>query len=173
MAATIKKTNRKGMKKLDGLTAADFMTPNPISVNSDTSVRVAAALLTDRGFSGAPVIDRAGRPVGVITRADVMAHDRERVEYVHDSRAEFYLEECGQRLGETGKLEGFQVVDVDRTRVAEVMTPLIYSVKPDAPAQATIEKFVSLGIHRVFVVDDDSILVGVISALDVLRQLVR
>ncbi len=37
----------------------------------------AVLLLTDRGFSAAPVIDDAGRPVGVVSRTDLLVHDRE------------------------------------------------------------------------------------------------
>src|SRR5262249_21708562 len=52
-------------------TAADLMTPNPVSIRDVATVREAVALLTDKGFSAAPVIDQAGRPIGVLSRADI------------------------------------------------------------------------------------------------------
>jgi len=53
-------------------TAAELMTPNPVSIGHDTTVREAAAFLTNRGISAAPVIDEAGRPVGVVSRSDLL-----------------------------------------------------------------------------------------------------
>jgi CBS domain-containing protein len=44
-------------------------------------------------------------------------------------------------------------------------------VAPDTLAGKVVSEMVSLKVHRLFVVDDDGILVGVISALDVLRHL--
>src|SRR5262245_66598141 len=66
---------------LGAKTAADLMTPNPLSIDEGATVREATAFLTDKGFSAAPVIDAAGRPVGVLSRTDILVHDREKVEY--------------------------------------------------------------------------------------------
>jgi CBS domain-containing protein len=51
------------------------------------------------------------------------------------------------------------------------MTPVVFSVSPKTPAHKVVEQIVDLKVHRLFVVDDDGILVGVISALDILRRL--
>jgi len=53
-------------------TAADLLTPNPLSISQNATVKEAVAFLTDKGFSAAPVIDEAGRPVGVLSRADIV-----------------------------------------------------------------------------------------------------
>jgi len=60
-------------------TAADLMSANPVSVRADVTIAEAAALLTERGFGAAPVIDEAGRPVGVISRTDILLHDRQQL----------------------------------------------------------------------------------------------
>jgi CBS domain-containing protein len=114
--------------------------------------------LTDRGFSAAPVIDEAGRPIGVVSRADILVHDRE----FH--RAPVLAE--GREVP-----EGFGVEDCDRTTVGDIMTPGIFAVSPETPTTKVIEQMLSLHVHQLFVVDDDGLLIGVISALDVLRHL--
>src|SRR5262245_17034268 len=63
---------------LEGAIAEDLMTVNPISIHAGASVQEALAMMTDRGFSAAPVIDDAGRPVGVLSRTDLLVHQRER-----------------------------------------------------------------------------------------------
>src|SRR5437660_210221 len=52
--------------------AAEMMSPNPMSIQAETTVAEAVAVLTDRGYCAAPVIDEAGRPIGVLSRADLL-----------------------------------------------------------------------------------------------------
>jgi CBS domain-containing protein len=126
------------------------MTPNPVSIREGATVREAVELLTRRGISGAPVIDAAGRPVGVVSRADILVHDREAVDGVGRDAGE----------GETGA-----------DCVRDVMTPVVFCVPPDAPASRVVRDMLGLRVHRLFVVDDLGTLIGVISALDLLRRL--
>jgi CBS domain-containing protein len=127
---------------LEERTAAELMTPNPVSIREAATVREAVELLTRRGISGAPVIDHAGRPVGVISRADILVHDRETADPAADAE-----------------------------RVRDIMTPAVFCVGPNAPASRVVRELLDLRVHRLFVVDDRGTLIGVISVLDLLRHL--
>ena len=164
------KTKTVDRLTLNAETAADLMTPNPVSVSDTATVREGIAVLADRGFSAAPVIDKTGRPVGVLSQSDILIHDREKVEYA-TAVPEYYAKsdlttELGGGLG-----AGFQVEKPDSTQVRDIMTPLVFSVPPDAPPRRVVEDMVGWNVHRLFVVDESGVLVGVISALDVLRRL--
>jgi CBS domain-containing protein len=151
-------------------TAKDLMTPNPLSIAQEATVEEAVAFLTDKGFSGAPVIDEAGRPVGVLSRADILVHERERNRYLDPAPEYYTASDLTLASGESLR-EGFQVGRPDATRVRDIMTPVVFSVGPDAPASDAVRELVSLKVHRLFVVDSAGALIGVISALDVLRHL--
>lgn len=163
-------TEASGRLTLTANTAAALMTPDPLSIRADASVHEAVSFLTDKGFSAAPVIDRAGRPVGVLSRADIIVYDREKVEYL-EPVPEYY--EKGTLVAPTGEsLEtGFQVEKADSVQVRDIMTPVVFSVSPETPARNVVENMLSLKVHRLFVVASDGTLVGVISALDVLKHL--
>jgi len=157
---------------LHGESAADLMTANPVSVGENATLREALGLLIDKGYSAAPVIDNAGRPVGVLSRSDLLVHDRETAEHLR-LEPEFYHKgdlrtSAGEPLG-----KGFQVEKVDRTRVRDLMTPAVLCVAPQAPAAKVVADMLSYKVHRLFVVDDNGVLVGVISATDILRHLHR
>jgi len=139
-------------------TAADLMTPNPVSINDTATVTEAVALLTDRGFSAAPVIDQAGQPVGVVSRSDILVHDRERA--------------AGTPAAAGGGAAAESAAG-DPTPVRDIMTPAVFSVTPDTPAASVVEQMLELNVHHLFVVDAAGVLVGVISTLDVLRRLRR
>jgi len=155
---------------LRGEFASDLMRPNPVSIRHDATVQEATALLTDKGFSAAPVIDRAGRPVGVVSRFDVLVHDREKLEYVPAGPNFYEAEELAHAQEKLGR-NGFEVVNVDRTRVKDIMTPIVFSVSPETPARNVIKEMLKLRVHRLFVVGPDGVLVGVISATDILQHL--
>jgi len=144
-------------------TAEELMSPNPLSLRDDLTLKEAVAFLVDRNVSGAPVIDEAGRPVGVLTQSDVLVHDRESAEHLSP-----YEVESGSPLS---SYEGFQIERVDATPVRELMTPAVFCVALDTPAGAVVEQLRQLNVHRVFVVDGDGVMVGVITAMDVLRHL--
>ena len=130
--------------------AAELMTPSPVSIREGATVHEAVELLTRRGISGAPVIDAAGRPVGVVTREDILVHDREVVDCVAPAGVE-------------------DSAGADRVR--DIMTPVVFCVSPDAPASRVVREMIELKVHRLFVVDEIGTLVGVISVLDVLRHM--
>jgi CBS domain-containing protein len=155
---------------LGGDTAEDLMTPNPVSIGANATIQEAIALLIDKGISAAPVIDRAGRPVGVLSRTDILVHDREKVEYLKPAPDYYHEADLTLPSGETLP-EGYLVESVDPVRVSDIMTPAVFSVVPDAPAARVVGDMVDLKVHRLFVVDRNDVLVGVISALDVLRFL--
>jgi CBS domain-containing protein len=158
-----------GAVTLRAETAADLMTPNPLSLRDTASVREAAAFLIDKAISGAPVIDEAGRPVGVLTQTDLLIYDRQKVEHLRLGQGE-EVYESGHPLPRR-RWDEFQVECVDPTPVRDLMTPAVFSVTINMPAATVVEEMCDLNVHRLFVVDGDGILVGVISALDVLRHL--
>ena len=113
-------------------TAADLMTPNPVSISASAALKEAIAFLTDKGFSAAPVIDAAGRPVGVLSRTDLLVHDREKVE--HARRVpEYYRRTDLHEPAGASLPDGFQVEIADPTRVSDIMTPVVFTVLLDTP----------------------------------------
>jgi CBS domain-containing protein len=154
---------------LKARTAADLMTDHVISIPEVAPLHEAIAVLTDRGFSGAPVINEAGRPVGVISASDILIHDRNAPAYAKPMPEYYTRSDLRAAIGED--VGGFQVEAVDRTKVRDVMTPVVFSIRPDAPARQVIEELLNLGVHRLFVIDRDDVLVGVIAMSDILRRL--
>jgi CBS-domain-containing membrane protein len=124
-------------------TAAELMTPGPVSLAATDTVAEATQFLTERAFGAAVVIDEAGHPLGVVTKTDVLVHARQR------------------KPG----------LEPDDTLVTEFMTPAVFSVRPDTPARSVVEQLLALNVHHLFVSDAAGVIVGVISPIDVLRKL--
>jgi CBS domain-containing protein len=146
------------------------MTPNPISIRSNATIREALELLTDRGFGAAPVIDERGLPVGVISRTDILIHEREcagrtRVPKCTDS-ANLCID--WEHLPDSFLVEELPDEARKATKVSEIMTPAIFTVTLNTPVSEVVRRMLELKIHHLFVSDSDFSIVGVISPLDVL-----
>ena len=131
---------------LDATRAADLMSADLVSLNADAPVADALGAVAQRGLSAAPVIDEAGRPVGVLSRGDLLVHERE-------------------------LLNAPAAAGGDSARVRDIMTPAVFSVPPHLPSDQVVEQLLTLDVHQLYVVDESQSLVGVISTRDVLRQL--
>ncbi len=66
-------THRTERRKAGGVTAGDLTTCPAVTVGADDTVEHAAALMYDRGLKRLPVVDAAGKLVGIISRVDVLA----------------------------------------------------------------------------------------------------
>jgi CBS domain-containing protein len=131
-------------------TAQQLMRSDPVSLRADATVREAVILFAGKALSVAPVIDDAGKPIGVLSCSDILVHEREKAEARQGSAF------------------------VPDTAVArDLMTPAVFAVAPETPAAGVVAELLRLKVHHVFVVDAQGVLVGVISANDVLRGLRR
>jgi CBS domain-containing protein len=153
----------EGRLALHAGTASDLMVPNPISLRAEASVAEAMLLFTEKGITAAPVIDDSGRPIGVISRSDLLIH---------------HCEDEKQRGGACFHASSFESVDATpkpntTMNVADLMTPAVFAVSEDAPVDRVVSDMLGLQVHRLFVVDKDGTLVGIITTIDVLRHLKR
>ena len=65
--------HRKALENAGGLTAGDLMTSPAVTIAPDDTVEQAARLMYTRRLRRLPVVDAAGRVVGIISRTDVLA----------------------------------------------------------------------------------------------------
>jgi len=155
-------------------TAGDLMTPDPVSLNEDMTVSQAAAFLVRRRISAAPVINQAGRPVGVVSQSDIVRQAADDLGILHRNTPsaldgeESFLDEVLDR-SELAVCTG----QLNELTVREIMTPRVYTVTPETPVVDVVRELLGHDVHRLFVTDDDGVLIGVITALDVLRSLRR
>lgn len=154
--------------------ARELMTASPETIHPSTTVKQAARILSDRGFSAMPVADETNLIKGVLSQADIVRFERERGLYTEEeanpsgkkSPTDNYVARGGEELS-----TGFHVEQDDSPPISEIMTPFLLSVGPQDSPRKVIETLIRHKIHRVFVVEGENLL-GVISATDVLRKMI-
>ncbi len=131
-------------------TAADLMTPNPVTLPETTPLTEAAAVMADRGLKRIPVVDAQQRLVGMVSRSDLLATVAE-----------------GLRQRPATPIR--QPDGAPKT-VGEIMITDIPTVQPDTPLAETLDRLLETDKRRVIVVDGERRVVGIITDGDVMRR---
>ncbi|MBI2069624.1 MAG: CBS domain-containing protein [Elusimicrobia bacterium] len=158
-----------GEKTVMPLIRAEQIMSKPVFyLRTSDTVRQAASLLLDKGISGVPVLDHFEKPVGVITKTDIVRYERE---YVSMSIAD----ETRRIMRARGTLEmvaesrGFHR-ESEEDYVLKWMTPKIYRVGRSAPLAVITREMVKKRVHRLFVTDEKTgKIFGVITTFDLLK----
>jgi len=141
---------------LDAKTAADFKSGPLAALSADAPLQEITALLTDYRLPAVPVIDEAGKPLGIISHYHLLGVARE---------------QSPALTGAPGRPTAGPDTGPSTLTARDVMTPGVFSVMADAPARRVLEEMLAMRILQVFLVDETGVLVGSVSALDVLRAL--
>ena len=143
------------------MNASDVMTRDLLSVRPGATVAEAIRTMLDNKISGLPVIDEAGRLVGILTEGDLLRRGETGTER---QRARWL-----EILMGPGRLAG-EYVRTHGRRVEGIMTRDLVSVTPDTPLREVVELMERRRIKRVPVLDGD-LPVGILSRADLLRAL--
>jgi CBS-domain-containing membrane protein len=158
---------------LSARTAIDFMTTNLVSIRGDATLQEASVLLTNKGYCAVPVVDEAGKPVGVISQSDLLVHARENFQSLsaHLGLPTTSPQEAEGAKPFTPPPEPKPQASPTLVLVRDVMTPAVFAVTTDAPARKVVEELLNLKVHQLFVVDEQGLLIASVSATDVLKHL--
>ena len=123
---------------------AELMERKVRTVRSEATVAEAIAKLADAHISGMPVVDGAGRMIGVLSTTYLLTAEGDS----DDASARNTLWE--------------------NTPVRELMTPRLFTVAPDKDVREAARQMLYAEIHRLFVAEGDQV-IGVISTTDIVR----
>ncbi|HTO98523.1 MAG TPA: CBS domain-containing protein [Myxococcales bacterium] len=132
-----------------------IMSKEVVTVRSGTSLDAVVELMLARGLSRLPVVDEGHRPLGIVSKTDV-------VQDTHDRGDTIEVPAPSER--------GFHVVS-EGAVVDEVMTRTVVSASEDASVQRVAELMVSRHVHGLPVVNAQGELAGFVSTMDVLAWL--
>jgi CBS domain-containing protein len=149
--------------------AKDIMTAEVHSAKPNWSMAVLAEFFAKHRISGAPVVDSAGKLLGVVTVTDLARQvNYTRPEENMDTVHRYYDEYLGQSYSSVDESALQEIAHSSQT-VNDVMTPLVFEVHQDTAAKEVALVLLNKHVHRVFVSDGDA-LVGIISSMDLLAH---
>ncbi|HEY9295999.1 MAG TPA: CBS domain-containing protein [Phormidium sp.] len=145
---------------------ADVMSRDPISVRQETPLQEAIKIMAERRISGLPVVDQAGKLVGVISETDLMWRETGVTPpaYIMILDSVIYLENPARYDRDLHKALG--------QTVGEVMTKdSLITSDPDQPLQKAAQLMHEKNIRRLPVIDDAGQVIGIVTRGDIIRAM--
>jgi len=144
-------------------TVRDVITRSVLSVGPGTPLKDVARLLIEHGISGLPVVDQAGRVMGVISEGDLLVKEQSREAFHHRPLARIFGES-----EETRQL----LAKADARTAGDAMTSPAITIDAARSVNAAAAVMVERRVNRLPVTEDDR-LVGIVTRADVVRTFVR
>jgi CBS-domain-containing membrane protein len=141
-------------------TVSSVMTSPVITARSNLPYKELVTLLSEKRISAVPVVDGDGRPLGVVSEADVLAKQE-----FHGGADALPWWSGRQRRARWHKATG--------TVAADLMTRPVVTIGADEPVAAAARTLAEKRLRRLFVIGADGTVVGVVSRHDVLTTFLR
>jgi CBS-domain-containing membrane protein len=139
---------------------SELIHKHPHCATEQQSVGELVALFLDTGISAVPVLDNHGKPIGFVSKTDVLRQLK-----VPHTAASGALDNSVQPWWDADRLS--------QLTVKAIMTPAVYTCLPTTTVADATAAMAFEGMHHLPVVEDSGKLVGMISALDVLDWFAR
>ena len=147
-------------------TAAHVMTREVLTVDPDWSVEYLMDFLSDHSISGAPVVNGALEPIGVVSLTDIARNGGLSERSPAPQVASDYRHDL-DRFVDRDTLAGFQAESASGATVRDIMTPMVFAVDEDTPVGDVADVMLTGRIHRV-IVRREGKMVGVVTSMDLL-----
>lgn len=146
-------------------TVGDVMSKELILATPEMPLKEAIKVLAERRISGLPVVDKAGKLVGIISETDLMWQETGVTPppYITFLDSIIFLENPARYKKEIHKALG--------TTVGEVMTEGPVTTKPTESLEAAARLMHDKDVHRLPVIADDGKVVGILTRGDVIRAM--
>jgi predicted transcriptional regulator len=146
----------------------DVMTRKVVLMQANVEVHEAAKVLQENGISGAPVVDRDGRFIGMIEDEDLIA-----------TEANLHVPTVINLLGVDFALpwDNMRFKEEFRKAVSTTVGELMKKEFPKVTEEVTLGEVATLmrdeDVNRVVVVAEDNHVIGIVARSDLVRALAR
>lgn len=144
---------------------AQFMTPNPQTVSPETPLQAAIQLLANNRISGLPVVDNAGKLVGILSDTDLMWQETgaDPPPYIMFLDSVIFLQNPARYEKELHKSLG--------QTVGEVMSDKPVTIAPDQTLREAAKLMHDKNVRRLPVLDEAGQVVGILTHGDIIRAM--
>ena len=147
------------------LKVRDIMTTGLITISPEAEILQAAKILLGNHINGIPVVDEAGKLVGILCQSDLIAQQKR----IPIPSVFTFMD--GVFSTSSAKQIEKQIQKIAAITVAQAMTPDPVFVEPGMSIEVVASLMVDNGFHTIPVLEEEK-LVGVVGKEDILKTLI-
>lgn len=149
-------------------TVSTIMTTKVISVAPELPLERLIRLLVDHNVSGVPVVDKSGRPIGMVSRSDLISDD---YAWAESRESMPWQRIAGQAVADDAEL--FSERNLAARTVEDLMTTAALEVSASATIREAAQMMINHHVHRLPVIDEGARMVGIVTTFDIARWVAR
>jgi len=156
--------------EIQDFSVSDLMSKDVLCVYEGWTIQRLAEFFLKNDISGAPVIASDHELVGVVSVSDIFRFENADDETKSEALRRCYRDSTGIDIASREDLINWSKTSQTSCTVHQIMAKQVISVSTDSQLSHVANTMIENDIHRVFITDDEKI-VGIVSALDILRKL--
>lgn len=142
--------------------AKDIMTRDVITIRPEIDLKEAATVFVEHNISGAPVVDRNNRLVGILTEGDLVKQQK-------PLQKPLYLMFLDSAFPINYKNMKSEVEALTATTVSELMTPYLLTLPEYADISEVAQLMLTKQVNRIPIVNEEDELLGIVTRQDIIR----
>jgi CBS-domain-containing membrane protein len=146
------------------LKVESVMTRDVVTAKPETHFKELTRLMSEHRVSGIPIVGDDRKLVGIVTEADLLRTEQERVPKRRSRFLEWFIDRT--RLAQIERLGA-------DLRAGDLMTQQVVTVEPQTQIREAMFRLLEAGVKRLPVVDPDGRVLGIVSRIDLLRPFLR
>ena len=147
--------------------AKDLMTEKVVCVHPETPIHTLIKILIKNHINGAPVVDKDGKLVGVVSKTDIVEYEEKTSKkQSQSSKKSFYSDTNGKLKKAFDKIA--KAKRLGKAVVQDIMTSRVITAQADDTIDRLAKIMHDKNIHRIIIQDKGQV-VGVVSTLDILN----
>jgi CBS domain-containing protein len=150
-------------------TARDLMQTRVVTLSPDAPLHSVQRVFVEEGIHGAPVVDQEGRVLGVVTSMDILRAAADELDTA-PAEPSYFRYDLDLHSFDWDRAPADLRERIEGATAADVMTPELVTVGPEAPVAAIARALRENAVHRVLVVEDGE-LRGIVSSMDLVGLL--
>ncbi len=143
----------------------DIMTKNVITVSPEMDIHKLAKLFMEKNISGAPVVDKSGKLLGVVKEEGLIFQDKKVHLPTFINLSFGFLTLGAERYNE-------EIKKITASKVSSIMEKDIVTIYPNTEIEDVATLMIEKEVYYLPVVDKDK-LVGVITNTDIVRAIAK
>lgn len=147
-------------------TIAEIMTKDVVTVKAETTLREIAVIFDERRFGSLPVTDNNGTLIGIVTASDLIEQGRSLHIPTVISLFDWVIPLESEKTLER------ELHKMTAQTVGEILTTEVVTVSSTEPVSKAADVMSYHKLHALPVVDNGK-LVGIVSRIDIIRNLIK
>lgn len=158
----------KDKKHASKILANEVMNKNVISIFSNAKLKDAVSLIIEKNINSLPVVNQNNNLLGLVSKTDLIKLFHSNTDSLFHIVNSYEKDSNNLLLNDVINELSF-IKNLEEKQVKDIMKKFVFSAKENSNIEDISKEMYKNRIHQVYIVNNEGVLVGLISSMDLLK----